>query len=242
MSPTPGADALGTRPVEVDAARLLLILYRFAHEPTTLDRGLRCWPAHDVSRVLSPEYLLQKLDFLVRYPAYLAYELVEMHSHGMLAAADGAAVKGVIRSLLADREPELRTLPFRRFWRGAYESIDRVQAWWHARELVFVGHERRGGEGSAARPTKYFFLTPKGEETAARLVAALEHARWYDERIRLIHAYYGTLTAAEIKQMQYSHAPYRDAQINEYIPDLLLDDVEATFERVFGEPLEPIGV
>ena len=101
-----------------------------------------------------------------------------------------------------------------------------------------ISAERRGGEASAARPTKFFFLTPLGEETATRLVEAVDHAKWYFRRIQLIHTNYGALSAAEVKQMQYSHARYREAQLSEYIPDLSMDEVEASFERVFGEPLE----
>jgi hypothetical protein len=66
------------------------------------------------------------------------------------AAADDRDVQAVVRELVSEREPEYRTVPFRRFWRGAYESVDRVEAWWYARELVYTGMERRGGVASLA--------------------------------------------------------------------------------------------
>lgn len=226
------------RSVEVDAARLLLILYHFATEPNDIIRALRCWPARPVSRHFTPEYYLQKLDFLVRYPSYLAYELIELHALGVPAAADGAAVRTVIRQLVGDREPEYRTMPFRKFWRGAYESIDLVEAWWYSRELVYTGTEQRGGAATPGRPQKHYFLSPLGVAEAERLVAQVEHARWYDERIRLLLRFYGGLTAAAVKALQYSHAPYRAAQLNEHIPDLAPEDVQANFCRVFGATLE----
>lgn len=222
------------RSVEADAARLLLILYHFAGETDNATRELRCWPGRPVSGHFTPEYYLQKLDFLVRYPSYLAYELVEMHNLGVLAAADGSAVQAVIRQLLADQEPEFRTMPFRKFWRGAYESIDRVEAWWYARELVYTGIEQRGGAATPGRPQKHYFIAPLGVAEAERLVAQVQHARWYDERVRLLLRYYGGLTPADVKALQYSHAPYRAAQLNEHIPDLAPEDVQANFRRVFG--------
>lgn len=226
------------RPLEVDIARLLLILDRFAWEPDDSVRQLRCWPDHEISRVFTPEYHLQKLDFLVRYPAYLAYELADLHRTGVPSAADGEAVKRDIRLVLAEGEPEMRTLPFRRFLRGAYESLDSVKNWWHSHRLVFVRSEPRGAAGSPGRPQTYFFLTPLGEDIAEGLVREVEHARWYADRIQLIYRYYGALSASEVVRLQYSHAEYRDAQLNQFIPDLTLDQIRSNFTRTFDEELE----
>lgn len=229
------------RPVEVDAARLLLLLDRFALTPDTSIVSLRCRPDRPFARYMTPEYYLQKLDFLVRYPAYLAYELIELHDRGIVAAADAAEVKGLVRRLIEDQEPELRTTPFRRFWRGAYERIDRIEAWWHAHELVYTGTEPRREGATAARPQKYFFLTVKGEQTAADLIAQVPDTAWYHERIALIHRFFGALTAAELKALQYSHPAYKAAQLNEYIPDLSASDIQANFRRVFNEELEGVN-
>jgi hypothetical protein len=138
-----------------------------------------------------------------------------------------------VRSVLTDNEPELLTIPFRRFWRGAYERIDEVEAWWYARALIYTGLEPRG----EARPQKHYFLTERGVSEADRLVAVVPHALWYDRRIRLIHRFFGSLSASDVKDLQYSHFPYRQAQLNEVIPDLPVDEIRAAFARVFGEPL-----
>lgn len=225
------------RHVEVDAARLLLILHQFARGLGDLEQRLSRWPAREVSRYLTPEYYLQKLDFLLRYPAHLSYELVELHRLGVAAASDVEAVKDDVRRILREREPELRTTPFRRFWHGAYENLDRVEAWWHARQVVYVHVEPRGRASSAARPQKYFFLTPLGEQVARDLAERVEHARWYHERVALIRQYFGALTPSELKELQYANPGYREAQLNEFIPDLSLDELERTFARVFGEDI-----
>jgi hypothetical protein len=239
MQPDTRQPAVEERFVEVDAARLLLVLAEFAIPPTAETQGLRCWPQRrEVARVLAPEYYLQKLDFLVRNPTYLAYEMIELHNLGVSGAADADVVKADVRTLIRDREPEQRTDPYRRFWRGAYENIDRVEAWWYARGLVFTGFERRGQPGGGARPWKYFFLSPKGEGEAARLVGHVEPARWYAEQIRLIYRYFGSLSPAHLKELQYSHEPYRQAQLNEIIPDLTHEQISQNFTRVFAEAME----
>lgn len=229
------------RRVEVDAARLLLLLNQFAWQPDDRTKKLACYPKHPVSRVLSPEYYLQKLDFLVRNPAYLAYELVELHRlHGPLgltSAADGEAIKGAVQEVMMAREPERRTDLYRRFMRGAYEPLDRVEAWWQSRQLVYVGYERRGPAGSGALPWKLYFLSPKGEEIARLLVSEVEHAAWYDRRIALIRCFFGSLTPTQLKGLQYSHASYREAQWEEMIPSLPVEDIAAQYEQVFGETI-----
>lgn len=226
------------RPLEVDAARLLLILHQFATVPTPATRALRCWPRRPVERHFSPEYYLQKLDFLVRYPAYLAFELIELHRLRIPGAEDGALVQRTVQGILRARVQEPDTLAFRKFWRGAYEAIDHVEGWWYAKELVYVGFQPRGQADSPGRPQKHYFLTAQGAATAEALPTAVAHARWYAERIRLIHRFFGTLRPSEVKSLQYAHESYRAAQIGEFIPDLAMDDIAANFRVVFGADLD----
>ncbi len=225
------------RSLEVDAARLLLILHQFATEPTPATHALRCWPRRPIRRHFSPEYYLQKLDFLVRYPAYLAFELTELHRLRVPAAADAALVQRTVQDVIQSREPELRTDPFRKFWRGAYEAIDHIEGWWYAKELVYVGIEPRGSADSSGRPQKHYFLTERGETTAETLPVAVEDARWYVDRIRLVHRFFGALTPSQVKSLQYAHPTYREAQIGEFIPDLALEDISENFRLVFGAEL-----
>jgi len=228
------AGTIPERFVEVDAARLLLILVRFALPIDDQLRSLDCFPRHEVSHHFTPEYYLQKLDFLVRYPGYLVYELTELHYLGIEAARNREETMHLIRAILRDQEPELMTLPFRKFWRGAYERLDDVEAWWYSRQLVYTGFELRG----PARPQKHYFVSPLAETVSQRLISAVEHARWYAERIDLIYRYFGTLSAIQVKELQYSHDTYRQAQLNEVILDLSPEEIEENFRRVFGESLE----
>lgn len=227
----------GIRPhgwVEVDAARLLLILARFGRRPDANTLRLPCLPIDPFNLHLASEYYLQKLDFLLRYPAYFVYELTELYFAGDAAASDAEEVKATIRRILADQEPELQTIPFRKFWRGAYERLDNVEAWWLARRLVYTKFEHRG----QASPWKHYFITEQGIEVANRLRSNVIHAAWYADRIGEIHCYMGHLSASDIKARQYRHERYRQAQISELIPDLTVDDIRQNFVEVFGESLE----
>jgi len=219
--------------VEVDAARLLLIIARFAREPEELAAHVHCRPLYPFVGYFAPEYYLHKLDFLLRYPRYFIYELTELFRLGLIADQQRGELLTIIRSIERLQEPELMTQHFRKFWRGAYERLDDVEAWWHARQLIYIGFEPRGN----ARPWKYYFISTHGMAEADRLVEEVSHARWYADRIALLYRYFGGLSAAAIKNLQYSHEAYRQAQIDEFIPDLSSEEIEGHFAHVFGEPL-----
>ena len=233
-SPRYIAGTVPHRFVEVDAARLLLILARFARDIDDDVRALRCYPARPVARHFSPEYYLHKLDFLLRYPGYFAYELATLHAVGATEAENRDELVALVRRIIVEREPEMLTLPFERFFRGAYERLDDVEGWWHAHQLVYAPQETRG----ETRPQKHYFVTETGLAQADRLVAEVPHARWYDDRIALIHRFFGGMSAADVKALQYRHAGYRDAQLHETIPDLTSEEIGEAFVAAFGEPLE----
>ncbi|MCE9567847.1 MAG: hypothetical protein K8U57_38095 [Planctomycetes bacterium] len=215
---------------------MLLVLARFARPADAATWSLPCLPADPFEMHFASEYYLQKLDFLLRYPAYFVYELTELHYAGDESASDAEEVKATIRRILEDQEPELQTIPFRKFWRGAYERLDDVEAWWLSRRLVYTKFELRG----QAAPWKHYFLTKQGAAVADRLRNKLEHAAWYARRIDEIHRYMGHLSASDIKSRQYRHERYRLAQISELIPDLTVEEIRQNFQDVFAEPLEVV--
>jgi hypothetical protein len=227
-------DSVPERFVEVDAARLLLLLVRFARTIDTAIQGLHCRPTHEIASYFTPEYYLQKLDFLLRYPGYFIYELTELYRLGRVNHLYRDEIIAIVRSVLDNNEPEFNTTPFRKFWRGAYERLDDVEAWWYGRRLIYTGLESRKG----ARPQKYYFLAPLAFAEADRLVGAVAHGRWYAERITLIHRFFGNLTPSEVMSLQYSHADYRQAHIDGLIPDLSFHEIATHFAEVFGEPLD----
>ncbi|MBN8560225.1 MAG: hypothetical protein J0L70_06870 [Leptolyngbya sp. UWPOB_LEPTO1] len=221
------------RHTEVDAARLLLILNQFGVAIDDFCAQLQCYPTYPVVRYFTPEYKLQKLDFLLRYPTYFSYELIELYRLRVPAASDGEEIKQLVRGILSDQEPDRRTDLYRKFFRGAYERLDRVEAWWYSRQLVYSRTEPRGN----ARPVKYYFLTDKVDTVVTHLVSHIPHAAWYEKRIQLIDKYFGEFSAEQLKNRQYTHAPYQNAQLSEMIPDLSPTELISHFEQTFEEPI-----
>src|SRR5207253_11348302 len=134
-------------------------------------------------------------------------------------------------------EPEVDVDPFRKFRWGAYERLDLVEVWWYARALVYATYEPRGG----APPQKHYWVSAHGADTAKRLAEEIEPARRFADRIALVHKYFGGLSPAEVKGLQYGHAEYKAAQLNEMIPGLASEEVAEKFVAVFGQALEGHG-
>jgi hypothetical protein len=67
---------------------------------------------------------------------------------------------------------------------------------------------------------KEYYLTNYGVEKIEKGLAKLSSLKWYVDRCELIKKYFGDLSGTELKQMQYEHPEYRDANWNEKIQDI----------------------
>lgn len=226
--------AVRDRFVEVDAARLLFVVHRFSKDALASQQELTSKIREPVVRHFTPEYLLQKLDFLLRYPRHLAYELLELHRLGIVAASKVEELTSDIDGVLAGGEPDLRTDLYRKFWHGAYERLDHVESWWLSRRLVYVRGERRG----QAPPQKHYFLTAAVEPVVDRLCSEVPHAIWYRDRVAVLHRYFGDLTAAKIKDLQYQLPGYREAQLGSAIPDVPNDVLRRMYRDTLGHDMK----
>jgi hypothetical protein len=143
---------------------------------------------------------LQKLDFWLRNPDYLADELLnefdKTKSSDLLAAA---------RKILADREPEIRRLPMTKYLFGAFEPLDDVLA-----PLVAYGLLAHAASTGATRVREHdYWLMPPGEDFAVELLAAAPQVfGWYVDRAKLIARVAGTDGGGALKDRQYLQAEY----------------------------------
>ena len=113
-----------------DAVRLLLLL-NTAAEPPSIPPPPEA-PANVVG-VVHTQVLLQKLDFWVRNPDYLADELLTRYEN------DGdKADLTLARQILDSDEPEVRSYPMLRYLFGAYEPLDEPLAVLATPGLVFA--------------------------------------------------------------------------------------------------------
>lgn len=179
---------------EQDAVRMLILLAFAGQEPA------RDAPADSV-REMRAESRLHALDFWLRNPDYLAYELLTQYRESQ--RSDLALVR-TAHSVMEDDELELRTIPMLRFLFGAYEELDESFSLLTAYDLAYV--VRRP---PAEQRRRDFYLTSAGALFVERLPTRAAVLGWYVERARLVASVAGDRGGDELKQRQKQQTKYR---------------------------------
>jgi hypothetical protein len=191
-----------------DSVRLLLLL-NTASEPVA-DPPPEEAPAGSVG-VVRGQVLLQKLDFWVRNPDYLANELLNRHE------ADGnEADLTLAQQILESDEPELRSYPMLRHLFGAYEPLDEALAVLAVPGLVFA--RRRGGPGRTI--VWNYYVTAAGREAAEHAIAEVPALQYYVDRTQLVVDLAGGKRGTALKDIQYLQAEYADAALGRLIASI----------------------
>ncbi len=188
-----------------DAVRLLLLVDGAGEplpDPPPLDA-----PAGAVA-VLRTQVALQKLDFWLRNPDYLADLLLDRY-----AATGEAALLREAERILASDEPELRRYPMLRYRFGAYEPLDGAMS-----VLSSAGLAVRRREGHAGRTRQHnYYVTGRGRDVARGIVGDAPALVYYVDRVRLLVALTAGLGGTELKDMQYRQDEYASAPLNSLI-------------------------
>jgi hypothetical protein len=211
--------------LERDVVRILFILHYCGDRPFQSNM----FDSEQYARCIESELSLQKVDFWVRYPDHLASALLRECRVGRPLAARCEEIKGVVRRIFADEEPDIRWTQMLRFRHGAYEPLDLVMSYLDSRRLAERRSALRGG------PTRYY-LTERGREAVEHMLEECSESRWYAERCQLISSFFGTLRGEEQRQIQYEEQTYGDTPWMQPIPRVDAA-VRALFEEMFGEPL-----
>lgn len=182
-----------------DAVRLLLLIDGAGESlPDPLPEGA---PTEAVA-VLRTQVALQKMDFWLRNPDYLANLLIdrfeETNDQELLAEA---------RQILESEEPEIRRYPMLRYRFGAYEPLDDALAVLASSRLVV---RRREGSSGHIRQHNYF-LTSAGRSVAREMVTEVPELRYYVDRVALVVRTVEGLGGTALKDMQYEQPEYADA-------------------------------
>jgi hypothetical protein len=191
--------------VQQDAVRLLLLIHTAGEpleQPISADA-----PANSVA-VLRTQVLLQKLDFWVRNPDYLADELLTRFENE--GDQRDLAMAGEI---LDSDQPEVRSYPMLRYLFGAYEPLDEALAVLAAPGLVVP--RRRGVPGHVIQHD--YYLTTAGRTSAEAIVATAPAFVYYVERTRLVVDLAAGKRGSALRDIQYLQAEYADAQLGSYI-------------------------
>jgi hypothetical protein len=193
-----------------DAVRLLLLLDTAVAEIAPSQAGAAPPSAVGVVRT---QTLLQKLDFWLRYPDYLADELLnDFEGSGEQVLLEIAS------EILQSDEPELRRIPMLRYKFGAYEPLDMPLSVLSVAGLVVVRWSR-----TENRVRQYdYYLTVQGRATAQSCVHDFPELAWYGQRTRLVVALaQGTgMSGTALRRRQYLQRDYAGTGLGEEIASI----------------------
>lgn len=211
-----------------DKLRILLILYFFSDELKQTEGEN---PNH--VKVFKSEVRIQKIDFLIRYPDYLCFELLNLLENNQFTHSR-EDIKKHIKNIFNTNEPEIRREDMLRYFFGAYEEIDHIIAFFVS--CGFIEYKSRKSVSGKVYDKTYYLTKLSIEKIENEILVDLEKAKWYAERCKLIKTYFGDLTGTELKIRQYEHEEYRTTPINEYIRGIQ-KNVKDKFYQIFGEEL-----
>lgn len=207
-----------------DRFRIILILYYFSDDYLNEDHPVR-------RKIFKSEIKIQALNFLIRYPDYLAYELMEMVSEGIIK--DKESIKNTIKYIFDNNEPVIRRQEMEKFFYGAYEDLDDVIAFFISIDFLEFESQRRTDSRIAS---KRYYLTEYGVKKIEEGIHSMDIASWYKDRCCLIKKYFGDIGGSELKVWQYQVHEYKNTTLKDYIAGIE-DKVKDVFREKFGESL-----
>ncbi|MEU6972783.1 hypothetical protein AB0A71_34730 [Kitasatospora aureofaciens] len=186
---------------EQDAVRVLLLLDGACEPLNSAD--LDDPRLESAVGVVRSQVRLQKLDFWLRNPDYLADELLNDYEN----SAEEPLLDHAAR-ILDSEEPEVRRYPMLRHHFGAYEPLDDALAVLRSAGLIAV---RRRGTVNRIRQHDYFLLG-QGRTVARDIVGQVPEFMYYVERVRLVIDLADGLGGSGLKARQYLQREYAQAE------------------------------
>ena len=198
-----------------DAIRLLFILTHGSKPLNSMD--------DDFSAAIFPgKTRLHAMDFWVRYPDYLAFEMISLYKTGgqerLLSEAE---------RIFESSEPDLRRIPMIRYKFGAFERIDDALSALVSKGLIRISGKKRGQDISEV---DYLI-----SEHALRLIQAIPRnfpeLGWYERRARLVVEISGNRKGRVLKERQYELIAYAGTKLGGVIPSIA-EEVKRQIEEL----------
>jgi hypothetical protein len=211
-----------------DAVRLLMLI-KEAAEPVAAADIAGDAALETAVGVVRTQVRLQKLDFWVRNPDYLANELLNDYENG----DNDPALLQMAGEILDSEEPELRRYPMLRYLFGAYEDLEDALA--VLRQADLVVRRKKGRPGHVVQ-TNYFLLEA-GSEMVKRIRQEFEDLAWYSYRSALVVELADGQGATQLRDRQYIQEEYLKTPNGVRIPSIAecarkrLADIRAGMER-----------
>ncbi|MET8700730.1 hypothetical protein ABZW10_17925 [Kitasatospora sp. NPDC004723] len=193
-----------------DAIRLLLLIAAVA-DP--LDEAGKATAPENAVGVLRAESRLQKLDFWLRNPDYLADELLNDYER-----SHEEILLGLAADILDSDEPEVCAIPMLRYLFGAFEYLDLALSVLVAPRLLVITQRRTDDRVLQDN----YFLTAKGQQVAQQASERFPELAWYTERALLVRALAEATghSAVALRRRQYLQRDYAETPLNETIPSI----------------------
>ena len=190
-----------------DALRLLFILAAGSDPADD--------PAEECVKVFRAEKRLMAMDFLVRYPDYLADALLDV----VEAEGDLDLLKKVEGIFDAD-EPSVRLVRMVRWKRGAYENIADALALLSYYGLV-RSMQLKGEDGKVRRYE--YQISSKAMAFLDQCVADHPDLVWYRDRMTLVMRVASGKSGSKLKDWQYEHPTYGKTLHGDLIPSIRVE-------------------
>lgn len=211
-----------------DAVRILMLIDKAAEPVDKSKLTASDPPLASAVGVVRTQVRLQKLDFWVRNPDYLANELLNDYEAG----DQDASLLQIAGEILDSEEPELRRYPMLRYLFGAYEDLEDALS--VLRQADIVIRRKQGRPGHVTRTD--YYLTRAGKHMAARISKDYPDLAWYSTRAALVVLLADGQGATTLKDRQYLVDEYIDTKHGVRIPSITgrarrrLADIRATQE------------
>jgi hypothetical protein len=204
-----------------DRLRIITILYTFCETDAT----------DEFYGVFRTEIKIQALDFLLRYPDFLSFELMDLMDND--SSIDREEIKQTIENVYRNKEPEIRVEEMEKFFHGAYESIDDVIAYLISIKFIkYESKKRRDGK----KYNKIYYVTNECAEKIQNNLKNISEVGWYFERCNLIKKYFDHFSGSELKKRQYRYAEYSNISCKSHI-QTINNKVKTAFNERFNYQL-----
>ncbi|MBF0339370.1 MAG: hypothetical protein HQL95_00225 [Magnetococcales bacterium] len=198
-----------------DAIRLLFVL-KAGCEPLLHE------DESGASHIFRGEARLHAMDFWVRYPDYLADELLDLYEQ-----KHDASLIEQVRRIFTEDEPDLRRIPMMRWRWGAFDRIDTAIAHLAVSKLIKL-RKRQSGKKTIENE---FLLFPDAISLVDRIPKEFPVLSWYDRRTRLVAWLAGDQGGNDLKQQQHKRIEYHATPMGQSIPPIK-DQVWARFRKL----------
>ncbi|MFC4705950.1 hypothetical protein ACFPAA_20215, partial [Paraburkholderia caffeinitolerans] len=189
-----------------DALRLMFIL-ALGGVPSDAPPASAAGATH----VFRSEKRVMAIDFLIRYPDYLADALLDHYE-----AEGDEFLLSAARQIFDNDEPSLRLVKMVRWNFGAYQSIETSLSLLSA--VGFVRPMTFTSEGGARQYEFYVF--PSAFEFLKASVEQVPALAWYRDRVTLAMRVANSQSGSKLKDWQYQHTVYSETAHGTVIPSI----------------------